>query len=59
MFRNRVPQGIGNRGGNGNGKTIDPEDLTSDKNTPDDKLYRYITNGIPDSCLFAIGRASP
>lgn len=33
-----------------NGKTIDPEDLTSDKvkNAPDDKMYGYIMNGFPD-----------
>jgi mono/diheme cytochrome c family protein len=33
-----------------NGKTIDPEDLTSEKikNTPDDKLYGYIISGFPD-----------
>jgi len=32
------------------GKTIDPEDLTSEKmrNTPDDKMYVYIFDGVPD-----------
>ena len=32
------------------GKSIDPEDLTTEKikNFPDDKMYRYIHNGIED-----------
>ena len=32
------------------GKSIDPEDLTSEKikTFPDDKMYRYIHNGIED-----------
>jgi mono/diheme cytochrome c family protein len=32
------------------GKTLDPDDLTSEKiaKFPDDKIYGYIVNGVPD-----------